>query len=284
MNEIFEKFVKMEGDNIKPVFKYYKRKKPPPDLTFVLDPYSNNEKFKPIKSLCSLSNHTYLKDSEEWQISFLEHGIHIIHNPFSIQGIAYWTLRCLKDFSQSVNNLKNPHWWSRLEAEPQLVHKLRWATLGYHHDWDTKEYQTDQPNWQFPEDLSQLCQVLLGQIPNIPGSGTFQAEAAIVNFYPMDATLSGHKDFSEPNKSAPLVSISLGQSAIFLIGGPDKSQKPEAIILRSGDVLIMSHRARQSFHAVPKILPSSETEFTSDTSQNEYLKTHRININIRQVF
>ena len=273
-----------EVDNFKPAFKYYKRKKPPPDLTSVLDPYSKNETLKPIRSLGSLSNRIDLIDSKEWQISFLEHGVHIIRNPFSIQGISHWTLRCLKDFSQSVNNLKNPDWWSRLEAEPQLVNKLRWATLGYHHDWDTKEYQTDQPNWQFPKDLSELCQVLLSQIPSIPGSETFHAEAAIVNFYPMDATLSGHKDFSEPNKSAPLVSISLGQSAIFLIGGSDKSQKPEAILLRNGDVLIMSHRARQSFHAVPKILPSDETEFTSDKSQNEYLKTHRININIRQVF
>ena len=38
----------------------------------------------------------------------------------------------------------------------------------------------------------------------------FRAEAAIVNYYPMDATLSGHTDHSEHNLDAPLLSISLG--------------------------------------------------------------------------
>ena len=273
-------------DNFKPCFKYYKSKNPPPDLSHVLDPHSENEGHKqtmePIRSLGNLSNHVYLKESKDWRMFYMTNGIHIICNPFTTQGISYWTLRCLKDFSQSVNNLKDPNWWTKVQHEPKLLPKLRWATLGYHHDWDTKEYKTNQPDWDFPQDLGHLCQDLLSQIPNLC-QGDFQAEAAIVNFYPMDATLSGHVDYSEPNKTAPLVSISLGQSAIFLIGGPDKSQKPEAILLRSGDVLVMSHQARQSYHAVPKILPN-DTEFTSDSKCNEYLQKHRININVRQVF
>ena len=43
------------------------------------------------------------------------------------------------------------------------------------------------------------------------GGGFRSAEAAIVNFYPMDATLGGHTDHSEPNLEAPLLSISLGE-------------------------------------------------------------------------
>ena len=39
----------------------------------------------------------------------------------------------------------------------------------------------------------------------------YMAEAAIVNFYPMTGTLSGHTDHSEHNLAAPLLSISLGQ-------------------------------------------------------------------------
>ena len=75
----------------------------------------------------------------------------------------------------------------------------------------------------------------------------------------MDATLAGHTDHSEPNRRAPLISISLGQSAIFLIGGRTKSEKsPEAVLLRSGDVAVMTTSARDCFHAVPKILATDE--------------------------
>ena len=56
------------------------------------------------------------------------------------------------------------------------------------------------------------------------------------------------------NLKAPLVSISFGRPAVFLIGGPTKQTKPESILLRSGDVLIMTEKARNSYHGVPRIL------------------------------
>ena len=94
-------------------------------------------------------------------------------------------------------------------------------------------------------------------------SEDYRAEAAIINYYPMDSNLGGHVDYSEPNKNAPLVSISIGQSAIFLIGGPSKSLEPLPILLQNGDVVIMTHQARQSYHAVPKILAANEGNLAS---------------------
>lgn len=55
----------------------------------------------------------------------------------------------------------------------------------------------------FPEDLALLSQYVAG----IVGFREFTAEAAIVNFYHMDSTLSGHTDHSEMNKEAPLLSF-----------------------------------------------------------------------------
>lgn len=40
-----------------------------------------------------------------------------------------------------------------------------------------------------------------------PAALSYQAEAAIVNFYHLDSTLSGHKDVSEPNMDSPLLSV-----------------------------------------------------------------------------
>ena len=121
----------------------------------------------------------------------------------------------------------------------------------------------------------------------------------------MNSTLSAHQDHSEYNMKAPLISISLGSQAIFLIGGQSKSIKPDAICLKSGDIVIMSGQSRFSYHAVPKILKDENIEayFTYPThlsdefkSSNyyindiewpwlyEYIKINRINLNIRQVY
>ena len=49
---------------------------------------------------------------------------------------------------------------------------------------------------------------------------------------------------------------SFGLPCVFMIGGQTKSQEPEALYLRDGDVMIMSGSARMSYHAVPKVLPA----------------------------
>ena len=138
----------------------------------------------------------------------------------------------------------------------------------------------------FPSDLAKLCQTLLRYVPNLLPEN-YQSEAAIINYYPMDASLGGHIDHSEPNRTSPLVSVSLGQSAIFLIGGPSKTVEPVPILLQNGDVIIMSQQARQSYHAVPKIIPSSNDSLAEEVNvgfAKNYLQTHRINMNVRQVF
>lgn len=51
---------------------------------------------------------------------------------------------------------------------------------------------------------------------------------------------------------------SLGCSCIFLIGGTSKDEAPDAILLRSGDVVLMGGATRLSYHGVPRILEASE--------------------------
>lgn len=81
---------------------------------------------------------------------------------------------------------------------------MRWATLGYHHDWDTKIYSEKKRN-KFPDDLADLSAYVAG----ILGYQKYSAEAAIVNFYPLGTTLAGHTDHSEKNLEAPLFSFRL---------------------------------------------------------------------------
>jgi len=106
-----------------------------------------------------------------------------------------------------------------------------------------------------------------------------------------------HVDRSELCATSPLVSISLGNAAIFLIGGLTRDTEPTPILLRSGDVLIMSGPlCRRAYHGVPRILegtlpehfsqpPDPEDDGDGDWEPYErYMRGARININVRQVF
>lgn len=176
-----------------------------------------------------------------------------------------------------------------------VLPKLRWATLGYHHNWDTKLY-SDNSRSDMPAELSNLIAILAKTL----GFSDFRAEAAIVNYYRMNSTLAGHTDHSEMNVTAPLFSISFGQTAIFLVGGSRQEDLADAIFLRSGDIVIMSGNSRLRYHGVPKILVASNPvpwdDSRTDSSENNptydrndwhkactYIAEARININVRQV-
>jgi alkylated DNA repair protein alkB family protein 1 len=85
--------------------------------------------------------------------------------------------------------------------------------------------------------------------------------------------------------------MSLGANAIFLIGGPTRDVDPTPIILRSGDILVMSGASRLAYHGVPRIFPSDLPPLQYDPLVDppetklalEILGSARININIRQV-
>jgi len=144
-----------------------------------------------------------------------------------------------------------------------------------------------------PTELSGLTSVLAKAL----GFSDFKAEAAIVNYYRMNSTLAGHTDHSEMDVTAPLFSISFGQTAVFLIGGLRQEDPANAIFLRSGDVAIMSGSSRLRYHGVPRILPTSKTSWDSCEDNRDglsynlddwrkartYIAEARINMNVRQV-
>lgn len=87
---------------------------------------------------------------------------------------------------------------------------------------------------------------------------------------------------------------SLGNAAIFLVGGLTRDVVPVPILLRSGDIIVMSGpTCRRAFHGVPRILegtlPTYLDEGTTVTGGTwapyaQYMRNARININVRQVF
>lgn len=128
----------------------------------------------------------------------------------------------------------------------------------------------------------------------MPPDQDFQPEAAIVNYFALGDMLGGHLDDMEKDWSKPIVSISLCCKAIFLLGGKSREDPPLAMFLRSGDVVLMAGEARECFHGVPRIFTDKESaeivHLESQFSRQDsfpvldYVRSSRININIRQVF
>jgi alkylated DNA repair protein (DNA oxidative demethylase) len=78
-------------------------------------------------------------------------------------------------------------------------------------------------------------------------------EACLVNVYGEGARLGLHVDADEAATDAPVLSISLGDDALFRIGGLTRADPTRSLWLRSGDVVVLGGVARRCFHGVDRI-------------------------------
>ena len=82
-------------------------------------------------------------------------------------------------------------------------------------------------------------------------------EACLVNYYSGDAKMGLHQDKDEEDFAAPVVSVSLGDSAIFRVGGLTRKDKAQSLELKSGDVVVLGCDDRLAFHGIDRILPGT---------------------------
>jgi len=85
----------------------------------------------------------------------------------------------------------------------------------------------------------------------------FAPDACLINFYEPGARMGLHQDKDEKDFTQPIVTVCLGDNADFLIGGFARGDKTKALIVRSGDALIMGGASRMLFHGVRKIYPGT---------------------------
>ena len=99
-------------------------------------------------------------------------------------------------------------------------------------------------------------------------------EACLINLYDGTAKMGAHQDRDEADFTAPVLSVSLGDDAVFHVGGLKRTDPKVRVTLRSGDVLVLEGESRLAFHGIDRVLP--------DTS---LLLPHggRINLTLRRV-
>nr|TFG53236.1 MAG: alpha-ketoglutarate-dependent dioxygenase AlkB [Hyphomicrobiales bacterium] len=85
----------------------------------------------------------------------------------------------------------------------------------------------------------------------------FLPEACLVNLYRGSARMGLHQDRDEAALDASVLSISLGDDAVFRIGGVERGAPTSAFALKSGDVLLMGGPARLCRHGIDRIVAAS---------------------------
>jgi alkylated DNA repair protein (DNA oxidative demethylase) len=95
-----------------------------------------------------------------------------------------------------------------------------------------------------------------------------------VNLYRDGARMGLHQDRDEADFDEPVVSISLGDAALFRIGGTERGGKTQSVWLSTGDVLVMGGAARLCHHGIDRIRAGSSTLLTGGG---------RINLTLRVV-
>lgn len=156
-------------------------------------------------------------------------------------------------------------------GRPFSVRMSNCGPLGWVSDRDGYRYQAHHPEtgkpWPpLPGQLEELWAALApGQSP---------AQACLINFYPPGARMGLHQDRDERDFSAPVVSVSLGATAIFRLGGTSRKAPTRSFKLTSGDVLLLGGEARLAFHGIDRIIPGTSTLLKDDG---------RINLTLRRV-
>jgi alkylated DNA repair protein (DNA oxidative demethylase) len=128
---------------------------------------------------------------------------------------------------------------------------LGWTTdrTGYH--YSPTDPQSGRPWPTMPSAFLALATAAAHQA----GFPNFTPDACLINRYHPGAKMSLHQDKDEYDFAQPIVSVSLGLPAIFLLGGFERSDKAARVRLHHGDVVVWGGPARLRYHGVLPIKP-----------------------------
>ena len=134
-------------------------------------------------------------------------------------------------------------------GKPMSVRVTAAGEFGWFSNHQGYRYVSEHPSgttWPaIPVSIMSIWQALADHAPN--------PECCLVNYYGEGARMGLHQDRDEANFNWPVVSISLGDDALFRVGGKERSGKTSSIWLQSGDVAVMGGAARLNYHGIDRI-------------------------------
>ena len=126
---------------------------------------------------------------------------------------------------------------------------LGWVTDAAGYRYQGKHPKTGRPWPPIPAALLELWAELCD--PATP------PDCCLVNRYDAEARMGLHRDNDEADFRFPVLSVSLGDTALFRLGGLKRTDPTVSFRLASGDVCVLGGSARRAYHGVDRILAGS---------------------------
>lgn len=139
---------------------------------------------------------------------------------------------------------------------PFSVDETNFGPLGWVSDREGYRYAKTHPVTGEPwPDIPPALLALWDEVTGYPKP----PECCLVNLYRAGAKMGLHQDRDEQARDAPVLSISLGDAALFRIGGETRKGPTASVKLSSGDVLTFGGAARTAYHGIDKVIAGSST-------------------------
>ena len=141
-------------------------------------------------------------------------------------------------------------------GQPMSVEMTNFGPLGWVTDAAGYRYRACHPLTGEP--WPAIPSILLAMWSELTTGGP-PPDACLVNLYRSGARMGLHQDRDEADFTHPVISISLGDHALFRIGGSERRAPTRSLRLTSGDVCVLAGSARLAFHGVDRIVSGSST-------------------------
>jgi DNA oxidative demethylase len=141
-------------------------------------------------------------------------------------------------------------------GKPFSVCMSNCGALGWVSDENGYRYQPTHPETgrPWPAMPPRLLAAFSALAPDAPSP-----EACLINLYDPAARMGLHQDRDEQELSAPVVSLSLGDTALFRVGGLQRNAPTRSFRLASGDAMSLAGQGRLAFHGIDRIIAGSST-------------------------
>jgi alkylated DNA repair protein (DNA oxidative demethylase) len=139
---------------------------------------------------------------------------------------------------------------------------VRMLCLGRH--WNGKLYRYEPSRSDFdglaapplPDHLRSLAREIAASV-----GMSLEPDVCILNYYDENGKMGLHQDKDESAASLaegwPVVSVSVGDAAVFLFGGSRRRAPVDTLRLESGDAFVFGGVSRLRYHGVSRIVPGT---------------------------
>ena len=146
--------------------------------------------------------------------------------------------------------------------------RLGWISDRQGYRYDRIDPQSGEPWPSMPASFARLAH----GAAHAAGFPDFAADACLINRYVAGSRLSMHQDRDERDLDQPIVSVSLGVPATFLLGGFKRTDRIRRLPLFHGDIIVWGGPSRLIFHGVQPL----------KLATHAFMGAERINLTFRR--